>query len=343
MKQIAPYPFRFTPIHYQQLVKEFDWQMIADTVPSDPMPTDLININGINDLMDAKETELVFINSPDYLPQLQKTKSKFCLITKKLYEKIKNDALNIQFLLCDDPRAEWAKAAKLLYKDYPFVQPMQEKCNIAESAQIGEYSSIDKNSTIDEYTKIGSNCSIVNSYIGKKCLIGSNVSLHHCHIGDNNIILSGVTLGEEGFGIIPATKTEHTIPVPQVGSLITGENVLIGSNSTIDRATVGKTIIGNNTKIDSNVHIGHNVEIGENCLIVACVGIGGSAKLGNNVAVSGCSTVLNHVSIVDDVTVGAGTVVTKDVTKKQLMWGSPARPFAKQARINLLLEKMIEK
>ena len=339
-KTIAPYEFNAQKMSLNQLGRKLGWQM-PDNITDDMMVT------GINQLKQAENNQLIYINHADYIDDLWLSQSQFCLLTAKLRDKAQaqNSAAEHNhkiLILCDDPRAEWALAAKLLYPTYPFIDKQQESV-IASDALIGKNTVIDDNSTVSSGCNIGPNCSIINSFIGKNAIIGSNVSLHHCHIGDDNVILSGVTLGEEGFGIIPATAQHHTIPMPQIGNLVTGKQVLIGSNSTIDRATIGSTFIGNHTKIDSNVHIGHNVEIGENCLIVACCGIGGSAKIGNNVAVGGCSTVLNHVKIVDGVEIGAGTVVYKDVLKKQLMWGIPARPFVEQARLNLLLEKMLKK
>ncbi|MCH9852868.1 MAG: UDP-3-O-(3-hydroxymyristoyl)glucosamine N-acyltransferase [Alphaproteobacteria bacterium] len=333
---IAPYPFIATPMPYQQMVQEFDWQTTEKITNDDAL------IQGISNFDYAKSNHLIYINNNKYLNDLQQTKARFCLITPKLYQQVKAITPDIQFLLCANPRAEWAKAAHLLYPDYPFIKPQQKQAMIADDAQIGTHTSIDRNCTISAKTVIGANCSITNSFIGKNCIIGSNVSLHHCKIGDNNVILSGAVLGEEGFGIIPANNADNPIPMKHIGFLETKSHVLIGSNSTVDRATIGKTFIDEYSKIDSNVHIGHNVQIGKNCLLVACVGIGGSAKIGDNVSVGGCSTIADHITVVNGVEIGAGTVVYRSVMQKQLMFGVPARPFAVQARINLLLEKMVK-
>ncbi|MCH9845442.1 MAG: UDP-3-O-(3-hydroxymyristoyl)glucosamine N-acyltransferase [Alphaproteobacteria bacterium] len=343
---VAPYPFTATALSYQQLAQQFDWQMAEKMAPK-PNNNDDDMIQGISNFEHATRNHLIYINHLKYLDLLAQTKSRFCLITPKLYQQVESSLPDIhlpdiQFLLCAQPRKEWAKAAHALYPDYPFIKPQQKTANIADDAQIGAYTFIDDNCTISQNTVIGSNCSIINSFIGKNCIIGSNVSLHHCKIGDNNVILSGAVLGEEGFGIIPANGEDNAIPMKQIGFLETKSDVLIGSNSTVDRATIGKTFIDECSKIDSNVHIGHNVQIGKNCLLVACVGIGGSAKLGDNVAVGGCSTVKDHITIANGVEIGAGTVVYHSVTQKQLMFGVPARPFAMQARINLLLDRMVK-
>ncbi len=340
---IAPYPFATSPLPYQQLAQKFDWQ-VAEKMATKPNNNDDDDdmIQGISNFEHATSHHLIYINHIKYLDLLAQTKSRFCLITPKLYQQIHANLPHIQFLLCANPRSEWAKAADALYLDYPFIKPQQKSANIADDAQIGAHTFIDDNCTISHNTVIGANCSITNSFIGKNCIIGSNVSLHHCKIGDNNVILSGAVLGEEGFGIIPAKGDNNTIPMKQLGFLETKSNVLIGSNSTVDRATISKTFIDEYSKIDSNVHIGHNVQIGKNCLLVACVGVGGSAKLGDNVAVGGCSTVKDHITIANGVEIGAGTVVYHSVMQKQLMFGVPARPFAMQARINLLLDKMVK-
>ncbi len=335
--KIAPYPFIATPLPYQDLAQQFDWQ-----VAHKPTSNDDNMIQGISNFEYADKNHLIYINHLKYCDALKQTKSLFCLITPKLHQQVQANLPHIQFFLCANPRTEWAKAAEMLYPDYPFIAPQQKQANIADNVQIGAHTFIDNHCTIATETVIGSNCSITNSFIGKNCIIGSNVSLHHCKIGDNNVILSGAVLGEEGFGIIPASGENNTIPMKQIGSLETKSHVLIGSNSTVDRATIGKTFIDEYSKIDSNVHIGHNVKIGKNCLIVACVGIGGSAKIGDNVAVGGCSTIKDHITIANGVEIGAGTVVYQSVMQKQLMFGVPARPFAMQARINLLLDKMVK-
>ncbi len=340
---IAPYPFTATPHPYQQLAQKLDWQVAKQ--PNNDNDDDLIQ--GISNFEHAQNNHLIYINHLKYLDLLKLTKSRFCLITPKLYQQMETSQPHIhlpdiQFLLCAHPRKEWAKAADMLYPDYPFIQQQQKSANIADDAQIGAYTFIDSNCTISQKTLIGSNCSITNSFIGKNCIIGSNVSLHHCKIGDNNVILSGAVLGEEGFGIIPANGADNNIPMKQIGILETKSNVLIGSNSTVDRATIGKTFIDEYSKIDSNVHIGHNVQIGKNCLLVACAAIGGSAKIGDNVAIGGCGTIRDHITIANGVEIGAGSVVYHSVMKKQLMFGAPARPFTMQVRINLLLDKMVK-
>ena len=263
-KNTAPYPFTAHAMPLHQLGRKLGWQT-PDNITDDML------VNGINQLKQAQNNELIYINHADYIDDLLLSESRYCLLTEKLLDKVKarlseNDTLNQVegnrlaaassqhtkiFILCDNPRAQWALAADALYLTYPFIDRHQAQANIAKNVQIGKNTVIDDNCTISSGCKIGPNCSsIINSTIGKNSIIGSNVSLHHCHIGDDNVILSGVTLGEEGFGIIPATAKHHTIPMAQIGNLVTGQSVLIGSNSTIDRATIGSTFIGSHTKID---------------------------------------------------------------------------------------------
>ena len=151
--------------------------------------------------------------------------------------------------------------------------------------------------------------------IGKNCLIYPNVTIYdNSIIGDNVIIHSGAVIGSDGFGLVRDTSSLWQ-KVPQIGNVIIGDNVEIGSNTSIDRAAIDSTIIGKNVKIDNQVQIAHNVEVGENTAIAACVGIAGSTRIGKNCTIGGGSGINGHINICDNVHINGMTMVTKSITE----------------------------
>ena len=166
--------------------------------------------------------------------------------------------------------------------------------------------------------------------IGNNCCVGAGASVTHAIVGDGVIIHAGVRIGQDGFGFAMA-KRGH-LKVPQIGSVIVADDVEIGANSTIDRGTLGDTRIGEGTKIDNLVQIGHNVQIGRHCVIVAQSGIAGSAELGDFVVMGAQSGVLGHVKVGTGAQIAGMAHVKDDVEPGARMGGTPARPFKEWAR-----------
>jgi UDP-3-O-[3-hydroxymyristoyl] glucosamine N-acyltransferase len=159
-------------------------------------------------------------------------------------------------------------------------------------------------------------------------------------LGRRAIVHSGAVLGADGFGF--AKSPEGALKIPQVGGVLIGDDVEIGANTTIDRATLGDTKVGRGTKIDNLVMIGHNVEIGEHCLIVAQVGIAGSAKLGNGVIVAGQAGLVGHIEVGDGVTIAAQSGVANDLEDGRTYLGAPARELGEAKRILACMARMPE-
>ena len=155
--------------------------------------------------------------------------------------------------------------------------------------------------------------------------------LYGCTLGDRVRIHPSTVIGSDGFGYAPEGGQHHKIP--QVGGVTIGDDVEIGAGCTIDRATMGQTVIGRGTKIDNLVQIAHNVEIGEDCIIVSQVGISGSTKLGNRVTLAGQVGLIGHIEIGDDVVIAAQSGVAKDIPAGSFYFGSPAVDAARQKRI----------
>ncbi|MEZ0328251.1 MAG: UDP-3-O-(3-hydroxymyristoyl)glucosamine N-acyltransferase [Dissulfuribacterales bacterium] len=225
---------------------------------------------------------------------------------------------------------------------------------IAEYVTIGTNCNISKQVSILPHVHIGNDVIIRDrvtihpfTYIGdgvsidEGTTIYSNVTLYAgTIIGKNVIIHAGAVIGSDGFGYAPGPSGH--IKIPQKGIVIIEDQVEIGANTTIDRATFGETRIGYGTKIDNLVQIGHNVQIGPHCILVAQIGIAGSAKIGTGVMIGGQAGIADHIELGDGVRVAAQSGVAKDVPAKEIVSGSPAMPHRLWLRVSGILKKLPE-
>lgn len=231
------------------------------------------------------------------------------------------------FILVEDPKLTFIKIAKALFID-------EQKVGIHTT------SVIDSNAIIGKNVFIGPYCYIGNIKIGDNCrIMGNNVILDRTIIGNNVIINPGTVIGSEGFGY--QRNPDKTLEkFPHFGGVIIEDDVEIGSNTCIDRGTLGNTIIKKGTKIDNLVHIAHNVEIGAYCLIIANSMIGGSTKIGNYSWVAPSASLINGIEIGNDCTIGMGAVLVKSVPENQTWAGVPARPLEEFIRLQKKLKEL---
>lgn len=218
----------------------------------------------------------------------------------------------------------------------PFIHPkaiIAESADIAEGVSIGAHSIIGENVHIGKGTRIGNGCSVAdNCTIGASSLLYDNVTLYDSSlIGQRCILHSGVVIGADGFGFLLMEGIQQKIP--QVGNVVIGDDVEIGANSTIDRATLGSTIIGKGTKIDNLVQIGHNCIIGEHSIICAQVGLAGSTTIGDYVYLAGQVGAAGHITIASKAMVGAQSGVSADIPEGARYFGTPALEASQSKRI----------
>ncbi len=259
-------------------------------------------ISTVNTLGLAKTGEITFLSNRHYANLLLQTKASAVILCE---DDLKNCPTNA--LVGNAPYLIYAKIANYLY-------PIKERASgIHEHAVIGQKCNIDKTSTISANVVIGDNVVInAGTYIGPGCVIADNVYLgantmlfanvtvcHDVSIGKNVILHPGVVIGADGFGL--AQENGQWVKIPQVGSVILGDQVEVGANSTIDRGAIGDTIISNGVKIDNQVQIGHNAFVGEDTAIAGCVALAGSAKIGKRCQIGGASSINGHIEIADDV------------------------------------------
>ena len=243
-------------------------------------------------------------------------------------------------IIVDNVLFELAKLLKKIYPyadiDYPDLslkKPIKNKFN---KVKFGNNVLLGKNVKVGKNSIIGSNSIIEqNVSIGDNCIIGSNVIIKNTIIGKNVVIQDNCKIGLKGFGFIPLK--DKNFKFPHIGSVIINDDVEIASGCTIDRGSVGDTVIGKNTYLDNQVHVAHNVKIGSNCMIAGQVGFAGSSVIGNNVSIGGQAGVSGHLNVGNNVKIGGGSGVVKNIKDNHIVMGYPAislKDFIKNNKIN---------
>ena len=287
------------------LVKKLGGELIGDSN---------ILINSVASLESAHQNSISFFNNPRYSDLLRTTKAAVVIVNR--------ESLSFRTgvsIVIDNPYLYFAKVSQLLNPSKSLKKEVHKSaiihpsCKLGQDIYIGPNVVIDENVSIDDGVVIHAGSMIeADSVIGKASVIHPHVVIKaNTVIGKNCTLYAGCVIGSDGFGY--AKDDSRWLAIPQIGRVTLGDNVDIGSNSTIDRGALDDTIISSGVKIDNLVQIGHNCMIGENTIIAGCVGIAGSAKIGKNCAIGGAAMILGHLSITDDVTISPGSMITRSI------------------------------
>jgi UDP-3-O-[3-hydroxymyristoyl] glucosamine N-acyltransferase len=306
-----------------------------------------IILTGVNSLLNAKKNDISFFGNMKYFNDALKTEAGVILIgydiniskfANKNIIKVKNPqyAYSIILSIIEDERK------KNINNEIHKLSCIFKNVKLGINLYIGQNVVVEKMSEIGDDTKIFPNVFVGNNVkIGNNCLIYPNVVIReNTFIGDRVIIHSGVVIGSDGFGFINVNSKIHKIP--QIGNVIIGNDVEIGANTTIDRATVNSTVIGDSTKIDNLVQIAHNVKIGRNCMIVAQVGIAGSTIIGDNVVIGGQTGIVGHIKIGNNVIISSQSGISRNVKDGEKIGGNPISSIKKSIKIRALIRKLPE-
>lgn len=305
-------------------------------------------VGGFGRIEEAQNGQLAFLANPKYEDFLYITQASVVIISDRLELK---QPVECTLIRVPDPYS--AFATLLHYYEQLKTQQLngvQEPSFISPNSTRGDNVFIGAFAYIGELSEIGNNVKIFPGvYIGNNVKIGDNSLLHpgvkiyhDCIVGKNVTIHAGSVIGGDGFGFAPQADGSFK-KVPQIGNVIIEDNVEIGSNATIDRATIGSTIIRAGAKLDNLIQIAHNVEVGNNTVIAAQAGVSGSTKIGNNVMIGGQAGVVGHIQIADGSKINAQSGVSKSIkTPGSTVTGSPAFDYTSTLRSQAVARNLPE-
>ena len=309
-----------------------------------------ILINAAAKVEEAKSGEISFIANQNYLKYLETTKSSAVVLNNKI-DLTKFTNLPKALILVDDPYVSFVLILEKIQKPISILDDgINQSAKISASAKIGKNCKIGANVFIGENVLIGDGAQIFpNVVIERDVVIDCNAIIYsnavirfNSKIGKNVILNSGCIIGSDGFGW--AQKKDGSYQkIPQLGNVILEDDVSIGANSCVDRATMGQTIIKRGTKIDNLVQIGHNAIIGEDTVVAGTTGIAGSTKVGNQVKIGGAVGIAGHLNIPDNTIIGGGSVVLHSIEKgNEIYSGSMNLTLMQNQRIEIILRKLPE-
>jgi UDP-3-O-[3-hydroxymyristoyl] glucosamine N-acyltransferase len=330
---------------------EFTAQQIAAFLDGTVEGDENARVSNVSKIEEGKPGTLAFLANPKYQKYIYDTQASIVLVSRdfKLDRKVGATLIRVK-----DAYQAFANLLDLYEQSKPRKSGISSLASIAPSARtgedlfIGDFAFIGENATIGSRVQIHPQVFIVDDVtIGDNTILYPGVKvLKECIIGENCVIHAGTVIGSDGFGFALEQDSESRRKVPQVGNVIIGNDVEIGANVTIDRATMGSTRIGNGVKMDNLIQIAHNVEIGENTVVVAQAGIAGSTKVGMNVIIAAQAGIVGHLTIGDGAIIGGQAGVPNNLKEKEIVLGSPAfdiREFRRSAAVFKKLPEMYRK
>lgn len=308
-----------------------------------------VEITDIAPLAEAGAGHLAFFENRKYLEDFRNTRASACFVAEKYADRA---PVGLAVLLSEQPYRSLALAMRLFYPDA--LRPMtagaegwEAGSTVHPSAHLESGAEVEAGASVGAQARIGAGTRIAAGavigyrvHIGRDCYIGPNVTVTHALIGDRVQLHAGTSIGQDGFGFAPGS--EGHFKVPQIGRVIIQDDVEIGANSCIDRGALSDSIIGEGTKIDNLVQIGHNVVIGRHCVVVAQTGISGSTELGEFVTLGGQVGVVGHVKIGDGASIAASSNVDRNVPPGVTWGGTPAKPMRLWFREVSIVKRLAE-
>ena len=307
---------------------KFTAEQIAGILEGDVVGNPNVEVSKLSKIEEGTEGSLTFLANPKYQPYIYTTKASVTIVNKTF---VPESPLSTTLIKVEDAYKSFSK----LLEYYNMVKMnktgIEQPSFISETAQYGDNIYIGAFSYLGDNVKIGNNVKIYpntyigdNSIIGDDCVIFSGAKIYsETTIGNSCVINSGCIIGADGFGYAPNENGEYS-KVPQTGNVIIEDFVDVGAGTTIDRATLGSTIIRRGVKLDNQIQIAHNVEIGKNTVIAAQTGVAGSTKIGENCVIGGQVGIVGHITIGSRVKIQAQSGIGRNIKDDEVLQGSPA-------------------
>ena len=307
---------------------EFTAQVISEYLKGEIIGNPDEEVTTISRIEEGEKGALAFLANPKYNKYIYDTKASIVLVNRDF---VPEQPIRCTLIKVDDAYQAFAALLNLYSSSLPQKKGIEPNSFISSSAKLGNDCYVGGFAYIGERVAIGNNVKIYPQvYLGDDVTVGDNTILYpgvkiykECKVGSNCIIHGSTVIGSDGFGFAPAEGAY--LKVPQIGNVVIGDEVEIGSNVSVDRATIGSTIIHKGVKLDNLIQVAHNVEIGENTGIAAQTGISGSTKIGKNCIIAGQVGIVGHITIADRTTLAAQSGVPNSVREEgEILLGSPA-------------------
>lgn len=310
---------------------KFTAAQIAGILNGDIIGDPDVEVSKLAKIEEGTSGTITFLANPKYTPFIYSTKASITIVNKDF---LPENEIETTLIKVDDAYKSFSKLLEYYNQIKSNKEGIESPSFISESAAYGEKVYIGAFSYLGDNVKLGQNVKIYpNCFIGDNVVIGDDVTIFSgakiysdCVIGNFCVINSGAIIGADGFGFTPNENGEYS-KVPQTGNVIIEDYVDIGAGTTIDRATLGSTIIRKGVKLDNQIQIAHNVEIGMNTVIAAQTGIAGSTKIGRNCQIGGQVGIVGHIVIGNNVKIQAQSGITRNVKDNEVLQGSPALTY----------------
>ncbi|MBR3287512.1 MAG: UDP-3-O-(3-hydroxymyristoyl)glucosamine N-acyltransferase [Bacteroidales bacterium] len=325
---------------------EFSAAMIAAYLHGTVEGDANVTVNHFTKIEEGRPGALCFLSNPKYEPYLYTTDASIAIVNADLQTK---EPVKCTLIRVPDAYQAFAMLLQLYQENLPRKKGTEQPCHIAESAVIGQDVYIGAFAYIGENARIGDRAQIYpNTYIGDGARIGDDTTVYagakiyaDCQVGNRCILHAGTVIGADGFGFAP--REDHTYSkIPQIGRVIIEDDVEIGANTCIDRATMGATVVRRGTKLDNLIQVAHNVEVGSDTVMAAQSGIAGSAKVGAHCVVGGQVGIAGHLHVGDGVQIAAQSGILKSVPEGRSMFGSPAFDYKDFMRSYVVFRRLAE-
>lgn len=326
---------------------KFTAQQIADFLKGKVEGDKKVKVSDFAKIEEAKAGAITFLSNPKYTHYVYETKASVILVNEDItFDK----EINATLIRVPNAYEALAKLMQFYENSKTKKSGLSKKASIDKTAKVGKGCYIGDFVYIAANAKIGNNVRIhPNSYIGNSVVVGDNTVIYpnvtvynSCQIGADCVLHSGAVIGADGFGFAPSESNDYE-KIPQIGIVILEDRVEIGANTTVDRATMGCTIIRRGVKLDNLVQVAHNVEIGSNTVIASQSGISGSTKLGSNIMVGGQVGFAGHITIADGVKLGAQSGVNNSIKEENsVLMGAPAIDVSTWRRSSIVVKNLPE-